>query len=434
MYRHLLTIAVLTGIGFSMPAQEIWSFGDCVDWARENNISLRQSELSQQSAGVTLEGAKAQWVPSLEFGTSQGYANTPMGDAGVDKNAYTSSYGLNGSWTLWDGGKRKADINRSKTDVERSRWATDGLFRDIRTELLSIYVNILYAREAVEVNRQLAEVSASQAERSRQMMESGRISIVDYQQLEAQAERDRYNTVSAEADLASRKLQLRNLLELGIDRSIDVVPVTFDSLLVLSDLPPLAESYDMALATDSRLRYDELSVAMADDDIKAARAGASPQISVNAGIGTGYYTTDSRGWGEQMKRSLNENVGLTLSIPILDHKKTKTAVAQAKIAKINSEYDVQARRQEIANTLEDWYIDMQSARSRYVAAVANERAAALSDEYVAERFAVGYVESTELLQSHQSLASARHEVIQAKYMALLARKMVEFLRTGNITL
>ncbi len=135
-----------------------------------------------------------------------------------------------------------------------------------------------------------------------------------------------------------------------------------------------------------------------------------------------------------MKRSLNENVGLTLSIPILDHKKTKTAVAQAKIAKINSEYDVQARRQEIANTLEGWYIDMQSARSRYVAAVANERAAALSDEYVAERFAVGYVESTELLQSHQSLASARHEVIQAKYMALLARKMVEFLRTGNITL
>lgn len=266
------------------------------------------------------------------------------------------------------------------------------------------------------------------------MMESGRISIVDYQQLEAQAERDRYNTVSAEADLASRKLQLRNLLELGIDRSIDVVPVTFDSLLVLSDLPPLAESYDMALATDSRLRYDELSVAMADDDIKAARAGSSPQISVNAGIGTGYYTTDSRGWGEQMKRSLNENVGLTLSIPILDHKKTKTAVAQAKIAKINSEYDVQARRQEIANTLEGWYIDMQSARSRYVAAVANERAAALSDEYVAERFAVGYVESTELLQSHQSLASARHEVIQAKYMALLARKMVEFLRTGNITL
>ncbi len=431
--RFLLPFTLVATV-LSSSAQERWSYADCVDWARENNISLRQSELSQQSAEVSLESAKAQWVPTLEFGTSQGYSNTPMSDKGTNKNAYTSSYGLNGGWTLWDGGKRKADIKRAGIDVARSKWATDNLLRDIRSEILNYYINILYCREAVEVNRQLSEVSASQAARSRQMMESGKISIVEYQQLEAQAESDRYNTVSAEADLASRKLQLRNLLELGIERDIDILPVAIDTLMILAPLPKIAESYEMALATDSRLRYDELSVEMADEDINIAKAGASPQISVNAGIGSGYYSTDSRGWGEQMKRAFNENVGLTLSIPIFDQKKTKTAVEQAKISKLNSEYDVLSRQQEIANTLEGWYIDMESARSRYVAAVANERAAALSDAYIAERFAVGYVESTELLQSHQALASARHEVLQAKYMALLARKMVEFLRTGNITL
>lgn len=280
----------------------------------------------------------------------------------------------------------------------------------------------------------LSQVSAAQAERAKQMMESGKISIVDYQQLESQAERDRYNVVSAEADLLSKRLQLRNLLELGIEKDIDVVPIDFPQSLVLDSLPPLVESYRLALASDSRLRYNELSVNIADEDIRAAKAGGSPQIGVTAGIGTGYYTTDQRGWGEQMRRSFNENIGLTLTVPILDNKKTRTAVAQAKIARLNSEYDIEARRQEVANILEGWYIEMESARSRYVAAVQNEKAAALSDEYVAERFAVGYVESTELLQSHQALSSARHELIQAKYMAVLARKMVEFLRSGNITL
>ncbi len=432
--NRLKVSILLLGMSATIHAQEIWSYSDCVEWARVNNISLKQSQLASETAAAALESARAQWEPSLEAGTSQGFSNTPMAEAGMKKNAYTSSYALNGSWTLWDGGKRNADINRAKTDLERTRHATDDLFRDIRTEILSYYLNILYAREAVDINRQLAEVSASQAERSRQMMESGRISIVDYQQLEAQAERDRYNTVSAEADLASRKLQLRNLLELGIERGIDVASLDFPLTMITDSLPPLSESYELALATDSRLKYDELSVRMADDDISAARAGNSPQIGVNAGIGTGYYSTGSQGWGEQMKRSFNENVGLTLTIPILDHKKTKTAITQAKIAKLNSEYDVQARRQDIANTLEGWYIDMYSARSRYEAAVENEKAAALSDAYVAERFAVGYVESTELLQSHQALAAARHEVLQAKYMAVLARKMVEFLRTGNITL
>lgn len=432
MYNTLTPLFIL-GIVGSLQAQTAeWSYEDCVNWAMEHNISLRQSELTEQSALASLEGAKAQWIPTLEFGTSHGYANTPMGQA--DKNAYTSSYGFNGSWTLWDGGMRKAEISRAKTDVERSRWATDELMKDIRVNILSHYINILYCREAVDVNRRLAEVSAQQAERSRQMMESGKISIVDYQQLKAQAERDAYNTVSAEADLASRKLQLSNLLELGLGSKMDIKQVDFDSLMVLDPLPSLDESYEMALANDSRLRYDELSVRMADDDISAAKAGSSPKISVNAGVGSGYYSTNTAGWGEQMRRSLNENIGLTLSIPILDNKKTKTAVAQAKIAKLNSEYEIEARRNEIANTLEGWYIDMESARSRYIAAVENEKAASLSDEYTAERFAVGYVESTELLQSHQALSSARHEVLQAKYMAVLARKMVEFLRTANITL
>lgn len=434
MNRLKAVILLLLGLSGAIHAQDLWSYADCVEWARVNNISLKQSRLASETASSALESARAQWIPSLDAGTSQGFSNTPMAEAGMKKNAYTSSYAVNGAWTLWDGGKRSADINRAGTDLKRSRLATDDLFRDIRTEILSHYLNILYCREAVEVNRQLAEVSASQAERSRQMMEAGRISIVDYQQLQAQAERDRYNTVSAEADLASRKLQLRNLLELGIERGIEVETLDFPLSMIVDSLPPLAESYELALATDSRLRYDELSVSMADDEIAAARAGSSPQIGLNAGIGTGYYSTGSQSWGEQMKRSFNENVGLTLTIPILDHKKTKTAITQAKIAKLNSEYEVQARRQEIANTLEGWYIDMSSARSRYEAAVENEKAAALSDEYVAERFAVGYVESTELLQSHQALASARHEVLQAKYMAVLARKMVEFLRTGNITL
>ncbi len=427
----LFATLVVSGAYASEPFA-VWTYEECVEWARDHNISLRQSELSQESASVTLEGAKAKWIPTLDFGTTQGYSNTPMGDR--DKNAYTSSYGFNGSWTLWDGGRRQSDIRRAETDIERSRLAMDDLFRDIRSEILTNYLNILYCREAVGVNRMLSQVSAAQAERAKQMMESGKISIVDYQQLESQAERDRYNVVSAEADLLSKRLQLRNLLELGIEKDIDVVPIDFPQSLVLDSLPPLVESYRLALASDSRLRYNELSVNIADEDIRAAKAGGSPQIGVTAGIGTGYYTTDQRGWGEQMRRSFNENIGLTLTVPILDNKKTRTAVAQAKIARLNSEYDIEARRQEVANILEGWYIEMESARSRYVAAVQNEKAAALSDEYVAERFAVGYVESTELLQSHQALSSARHELIQAKYMAVLARKMVEFLRSGNITL
>ena len=153
---------------------------------------------------------------------------------------------------------------------------------------------------------------------------------------------------------------------------------------------------------------------MADEDIRAAKAGAYPSLSVSAGVGTGYYSTGSQGWGEQMKRGFNENIGLTVSIPIYDRKKIKTAIAQAKISKMSSELDSQARRTEIAKSLEEYYIDHESAKSRYEAALESEREAALV--------------------RHQALVSARHEVLRAKYMAVLARKMVEFMRNGSVDL
>lgn len=433
-------LKVLTAVGMLVLPMSMWcenadgqwSYRECVDYARVNNISLKRSALTEQSASVSLESAKAQWTPSFDFGTTQGFTNTPWSDG--TKNVYSSNYGVNAAWTLWDGGKRESDIRRASTDVKRSEWATDQEYKDIQTSILTSYLNILYAREAVEVNRSLYDVSVAQANRGKQMMESGKISMVDYQQLATQAESDRYNLVTAEAEVATRRLALKTLLELDIDRNIDVLPLEFSRELVMDELPPLSESYALALNTDSKLRYDSLSVKMADEDIRAAKAGAYPSLSLSAGVGTGYYSTGSQGWGEQMKRGFNENIGLTVSIPIYDRKKTKTAIAQAKISRLNSELDSQARRTEIAKSLEEYYIDHESAKSRYQAALESEREAALTDELVGERFSVGYVQITELLQSHQALVSARHEVLRAKYMAVLARKMVEFMRNGSVEL
>ncbi|WP_354668534.1 TolC family protein [uncultured Duncaniella sp.] len=110
--------------------------------ARGNNIALRQSILSEESAAISLEKAQGEWQPSLDFGTNQGYSNAPWSNG--SSNAYTSNYNLNASWTVWDGGKRESAIRRDKTDVERSRYATDNTLRNIRTEILSAYKAIRY--------------------------------------------------------------------------------------------------------------------------------------------------------------------------------------------------------------------------------------------------------------------------------------------------
>lgn len=409
-----------------------WTFSECIAYAHDHNLQLEQSRLQEEYAKYSLEAARAQWQPTLGFATTQSLSNSPWGKG--DKNSYSSSYGLNASWNAYDGGERAASIKRAKADTRRTSEASRAEMQNIDTQILSIYINMLYSREAIAVNRELAKVSAAQESRGKTLFESGRIAKPDYAQLLAQAEGDKYNLVSAEAAYARQCLDLKQLLKLDIYTNIDIIPVEFGDDDVTNPLPPMAESYQMALAQSASLKALQINEEMAGINIDAAKASGHPSVSLNAGVGSGYYSIQSDGWGEQMKQGLNEQIGLTLSVPIFNQKKSKTAVAQAKIDQLNTRLDISNKEEEIGQTLEGCYIDMKSARERYEAGLSQLSAAELSSELLNEKFDVGYVEITELLQAHSTLSSARHELLQAKYMAVLARKMIEYLRTSSVTL
>lgn len=412
-------------------AARTWTYSECVDYARQHNISLRKSILAEQTAGYSLEEAKAQWQPTLDFATTHGFANYPWG--GSSKNTYSSSYGLNAGWTVWDGGKRENTIKQSRIQTDIDRYKTADIMRTLETDLLQVYTNILYAREAIGIYQEAVKVSHAQAERARQLMEASRISKVDYAQLKSQYEQDRYALVNAQSTYDSRRMELKQLLELGIDADIELEPVEWDSARIMAQLPPIADTYELALATDMKIRGLEAEQTVSELDIAVAKAGKMPKISLNAGIGTG-YGAPGQAFGQSMKRSLNESVGLTLSVPLLDNKKTRTAVARAKVASLDAQLDIDKRRTELAQLVENWYIDTRSAQSRYTAAEAQYESSRLSDELTNERFALGYVNPVELMTSHNTYVEAQHSLLQAKYMAMLGQKMIEFYRNATVSL
>ncbi len=408
-----------------------WTYSDCVEYAREHNISLQKSRLTEESSEYSLEEAKAQWQPTLDFATSHSVTNYPWGEG--TKNSYNSSYGLNAGWTVWNGGQRENNIKQSKLRTEINRLTTGDMMRTLETDLLQVYINILYARESIGIYEEAAKVSQAQSERARQLMEAGKMSKVDYAQLNAQYEQDNYALVNAQSTYDTRRMELKQLLELGIDAEISLADVEWTAAQVLAELPPITESYRMALDTDLRIKALEIEKSSSDLDIAIAKAGYMPKISLNAGVGTGYYAPGNS-FGTSMKQGWNESLGLTLSIPILDNKKTKTAVAKARVAQLDAQLDINQRQTDIAQLVENWYIDTRSAQSRYAAAETQLESAQLSDELTNERFNLGYVNTVELMTAHNSYIEAQHTLLQAKYMAMLGQKMVEFYRNATVTL
>lgn len=408
-----------------------WTYSDCVEFARTHNISLQKLRLSEENALYTLEESKAQWQPTLDFATTHSIANSPWTDG--DKNSYVSSYGLNAGWTVWNGGQRENTIKRDKLQTQIAKLNTDGLMRSLETDLLQIYLNILYAKESIGIYEEAVKLSHAQEDRARQLMEAGKISRVDYTQLKSQYEQDKYSLVNACGTYDNRRMELKQILELGIDSDITLADIPWSDNNVLAKLPPLDESYRLALSTDLNIRGLELEKASSALDVDIAKAGRYPRISLNAGVGTG-YSAPGQSFGTGLKQGWSENIGLTLSIPILDNKKTKTAISKAKITELNAQLDIDKREKEISQLVENWYIDTRSAQSRFEAATQQLETATLNEELTSEQFTLGYVNPVELMKAHNDYIEARHSLLQSKYMALLGQKMIEYYRTAAITL
>lgn len=410
---------------------DVWTFEQCVAYAREHNIDLLQSRLAREVTGRELAEAKAQWQPSLDFGTSHSFTNTPWGEA--KKNSYVGNFSLTGSWTVWNGGVRENTIRLRELQGEVDDLSTEDLSRKIDTQLLSVYLNILYAAESVTVYENALSLSTANAERAYELWQAGRLSKVDWAQLKSQQEQDNYSLVNARGTYATRILELKNLLQLGIDSNVEPAPVSWPDSEVTASLPPMDETYLLACELDPQLSSLALRSDMADINLKIANAGRLPSIGLNAGVASGYAIPNGN-VGDQMKRSLNEQIGFSLTLPIFDRRKTKTAIEKARLDQIGVGYDVDSRRQELAQNVEKWYIDTNDARRRFTAAIAREEAARLTDDLVNEQFRLGLVNTIELLQAHNDLIDASHSTLQAKYLAILGQRMIHYYRTAIVSL
>ncbi len=257
----------------SIPAlsQKQWTYDDCIRYAREHNISLRQSRLSEQSAEYTLDASRAQWQPTIDFSTSHSYINTPWAES--KPNAYNSSYGFQGQWQVFDGGVRSNTIKRDRILLESARLATENQLRTLDTDILSLFLNILYAREDIDIRSAAADLSRAQAERGKALLESGRISKVDYAQLLSQSDQDQYALVNARATFDTRRMELKQLLQLGYDTTLDIAPCDWTRQQVLAPLPDIEQSYELARDIDVRHEALLLDRDAAAVDVDIAKAG-----------------------------------------------------------------------------------------------------------------------------------------------------------------
>ena len=412
----------------------------------DTNIQLKKSKIALESSQVDSKSARAKLFPSLSFGSTQQYINTPFpegnsldnyvitGSKGSSKNSYTGNYSLRSSMTLYNGGKLRNNVKSSKLQEQVQQYSVEEEIDNIETSITESFLQILYAQESVKINEETVALSKLQCERGKALLEAGSISQSDYAQLESQYSSDKYQLVLSQTTLESNIQTLKQLLEMDMTETLSISTPNLEAHDVLTPLPGKEEVYQSALNFIPSIQSGKLGIDIAKLEHKNAKAGYYPTLDLSASVGTGHISGSDSNFGQQMKNKLNESIGLTLSVPIFSNRENKSAVEKAKLQISEAELEYLNAQKELQKTIEDIYLNATSSQAQYAAAIEQVRASKTSYNLAQEQFNLGMKNTVELLTEKNNFLSAQQEMLQAKYMAILNAQLLRFYQGKEITL
>lgn len=443
--KTYLAIVVVAAMGITQQAgAKSWTLNECIDYALANNITLKKNVLQQRSALEDVKQAQAALMPSLSASTSQNVGYTPWPQEGQfvvngdqvetrsNKASYNGSYGFNTSWTVWNGNQNRNQVKLNKLAAQQAELDSAETANLLKEQIAQLYVQILYSAEAISVNKESLATSQQNEDRGKEMVEVGSLSRADLAQLSAQRAQDEYNIVQAESNLNNYKRQLKQLLQITSAEPFDVeIPNTTDAM-ALALIPTVADTYAAALESRPEIKNALLGIESSELSKKIAQAGRLPSINLNASAMTNTSTMNSNSFGTQIKNNFNIGAGVSVSIPIFDNRKTKTAINKANIQQLNYELDLQQEQTTLYSDIENYWLQAVNNQNQFKSAQTATNSAQMSYDLLSEQFRLGLKNIVELMTGKDNLLTAKQNELQSKYLAILNIQMLKFYGSGNL--
>lgn len=430
---------------FTAQANGNWTLQDCIDHALQHNIQIQKNRLSEKTSQQTTAESKAALLPSLSASLSEAVAYRPFQKQGGSfvNGSVTSStsnntiangnYGVNASWTIWNGNQNRNTIKSSQISEQIASLQTQQTANSIQEQIAQLYVQILYTQEAVKTNEKLLENDWQLLRRGQELLRNGKATQADVAQLQAQVDNGKYDVVNSRTQIASYKMQLRQLLQLSdtVDFNIQT-PESLNSQLI-NYIPTIDNVYQAALVSRPEIKSSQLAIEQSDLDVKIAKGAYSPTISLTAGLSDSHMTGTGQNIGNQLRDNFDGQIGVNISIPIFDNRKRKTTLEKAKINQLSSQLDLKDNQLNLRNTIESYWLEATNNKQKYEASKSQVKSQRTSYELVSEQFKEGKQNIAQVLESRTSLLSAEQTMLQSQYTTLLNITLLKFYQNEKLS-
>lgn len=431
---NFLYVLITVGSLFPVTAQQKFTLPECIDIALENNRDIKQQELNKQQRLVAYNQARANLLPGVNasagqsfiFGRSIGLDNTYQ-----NTNSSQTNLNIGAEITIFDGLRMKYNIDGRRADMFLSEADLERIQDEVIMSVSTAFLQALLNHELLMISENQMETTQANLQRSRELVNSGRMAKGELYEIEAQIAKEELNRVRAESNYKLALLDLAQIMELDNFNDFDIVSPPAETLI---DETPLLSSqlvYESALTNRPEIRSIQYQLESNMYEKLIARSQYYPTLSFGASMGTGYYNMNGRvndSFATQLKNNISNSLGFNLRIPIFNRFQVKNNVQNAEIAIANTRLEMDKTKLELRKRIEQAYYNAVGAESRWKAAQKSVTASNEAYRFAEEKHESGRANSYELFLAKNNQTQALGEEAQAKYEYAFRLKILELLK------
>jgi outer membrane protein len=400
----LILLAILSGGSvLAQESQAPLTLEEGIKIAMERSLSLHSATVGVIGSEFRRKEAITNFLPlwTGQYNYTRYNSATIVGfggsSAGVSRDIYNFSTNVN--QPLFTGGLNLANYRYAKIGVDLSKESFETAKRDLVLQVRVGYFNILRAEKFLVVAQQQVKQFEAQLEVTKAFFEVGIVPKNDVLQAEVSLANAKQALVKAENDLATAKASFNILLRREIDVPLEVVDI-----LAYKPFPlRFEESLEEAFRQRPEIKTAQLNIDQAKENVKIARSGFFPTISLN---GTYNRLSDEVGLDGDL-RSERWTVQALATITLWNWGNTAFKVGENKVKVTQSEDSKNQLIDSITLEVKDDYLNMLVAEKNIGVA---EVAIAQAEENLRmneERYKYQVATQTDVINAVTLLAQAR---------------------------
>lgn len=467
-----LTLMIISGIN-NLHAQDaqIITLEKAIELALENNLQVKQAQLSEALSEENLNQSKYALLPNLgaspQASENFGRSIDPLTNQFSTQHIFAVNGSISSQLVLFQGFQKLNQIKQNKLLLEADKSATNKVKNDLILNVVVTYLQILTNQDLVKASEQQIEIAKLTLNREQENFDVGNKTLADLSQAKAQLASTELTLTDAQNQADISILTLKQYLEMSPDAVIQVEKPDLTRLgNIRTDFDAL-EVYATALTTNPDVQLAERQKEAAFKGIDIARGNYYPSVVLFGSLGTGYSSGREQivgtvdhgllpigtvegsnqqvvslmrniepvygryGFSSQLSDNFNQSVGIGLSIPIFGNFQARSSVRRAKINYQNASIQSQLAKNNLGKIIAQAVLDLKAAEKRYFSAERTYEANKDAFNVIEQRYEVGLVNSLEYTTSQTNLNKSEFDLIQARYDRVFRSKVIDYY-LGNV--